>query len=465
MRFLRQSLIGLVLTALTLVLLVYAANLVRGAVQDRLSRETKAPPARERTFAVTLVKAEAGDVVPELDTFGQVQSRRTLELRAAVAGRVTEMADSFEDGGSVAEGDVLVQLDPADAQSTLDRVQADIADAKADLRDAQRALELGRDDQAAAQEQADLREKAFQRQVDLETRGVGTAAAVETAEARIDQANTTLARTEIALAEAQRRLADTTLRAPFDGTLSLTNVALGRLVSANEKLADLIDPDALEVSFRVSTAQYVRLLDDAGELLHAPVRATLDVAGIDLQATGVISRASVEAGEAQTGRLVFARLDNARGFKPGDFVTVAVEEPELQNVIRLPSSALGADNTVLVLGEGNRLDTVSVTLLRRQGDTVLVRGNGLEGREVVEARSPLLGAGIAVTPLRIGREQAAPAVPEMLELSEERRARLVAFVEANDRMPQDAKARVLAQLAEPQVPAQMVERIESRMGG
>ena len=53
----------------------------------------------------------------------------------------------------------------------------------------------------------------------------------------------------------------------------------------------------------------------------------------------------------------------------------------------------------------------------------------------------------------------------MLELSEERRARLVAFVEANDRMPQDAKARVLAQLAEPQVPAQMVERIESRMGG
>lgn len=70
-----------------------------------------------------------------------------------------------------------------------------------------------------------------------------------------------------------------------------------------------------------------------------------------------------------------------------------------------------------------------------------------------------------MTPLRIGREEAVPAVPEMLELSAERRARLVAFVEANDRMPQEAKARVLAQLAEPQVPAQMVARIESRMGG
>ena len=58
-----------------------------------------------------------------------------------------------------------------------------------------------------------------------------------------------------------------------------------------------------------------------------------------------------------------------------------------------------------------------------------------------------------------------PDVPDMVELTEERRARLVAFVEANTRMPQEAKARVLAQLAEPSVPAQVVARIESRMGG
>ncbi len=32
-------------------------------------------------------------------------------------------------------------------------------------------------------------------------------------------------------------------------------------------------------------------------------------------------------------------------------------------------------------------------------------------------------------------------------------------------MPAEAKARVLAQLQEPMVPAQVVERIESRMGG
>ena len=83
---------------------------------------------------------------------------------------------------------------------------------------------------------------------------------------------------------------------------------------------------------------------------------------------------------------------------------------------------------------------------------------------MVEARSPLLGAGISVRPLR--PEQAdTPAEPEMVELTDERRARLVAFVEANQRMPAEAKQRVLARLAEARVPAQMVARLESRMGG
>jgi hypothetical protein len=53
----------------------------------------------------------------------------------------------------------------------------------------------------------------------------------------------------------------------------------------------------------------------------------------------------------------------------------------------------------------------------------------------------------------------------MLELDDARRARLVAFVEASTRMPEEARARVLAQLARPLVPARTVRRIEARMGG
>ncbi|WP_299368812.1 HlyD family efflux transporter periplasmic adaptor subunit [uncultured Tateyamaria sp.] len=486
MRFLRQSLIGLVLAALTLGLMAYAAQLVGGAVQERLARESKAPPARERVFAVGVVRAEPGTETPVLEAFGEIDSRRRLELRAAASGRIIELAPGFEDGGAVTAGQVLLRIDPADAQAAFERAEADLLDAEAEVRDAERAVALARDEETAAQDQANLQQRAYERQVDLAQRGVGTAAAVEvaelaaasarqsvlsrrqavtSAEARIDQSITRLARARIALSEAQRTLDDTTLTAPFDGTLSETDVVAGRLATTNEKLAVLIDPTSLEVAFRVSTAQYARLLDADGALLPASVTATLDVSGVDLRATGVISRASAAAGEQQTGRLVFARLETARGFIPGDFVTVSVQEPPLENVVRLPASAIDANDTVLVLGEDNRLEAIQVRLLRRQGDDILVRSRDLAGRDVVEARSPLLGAGISVRPLRPRAPGEAPPEPEMLELSEERRARLVAFVEGNQRMPAEAKARVLARLSEDRVPAQMVARIESRMGG
>ena len=94
---------------------------------------------------------------------------------------------------------------------------------------------------------------------------------------------------------------------------------------------------------------------------------------------------------------------------------------------------------------------------------MLIRGSGLEGREVVTGRTPLLGAGIKVRPVRQGAE--VQALPELIELTDERRARLVALVEGNSRMPSEMKAKMLQQLAEAKVPAQLVSRIESRMGG
>lgn len=484
MRFLRHSLVGVFLASLTLALLLYAGQLVMSAIQVRMSDDKGTPQARERVFAVNVVRAQLETITPVLEVFGQVQSRRTLEIRAAQPGRVIELAEAFEEGGVVTQGDVLVRTDPADAQSVLDRALSDVLDAEAEVRDAERSLVLARDDLTAAQDQADLRERAFQRQKDLESRGVGTATAVETAElaavsarqavlarniavaqaeARADQGATRLQRSRIALASAERDLADTTVIATFDGTLSDVTLVEGRLVSANEKLALLVDANALEVAFRVSTAQYTRLLDADGALIAAPVRVLLDVDGTGLEATGKINRDSAGVGEGQSGRLIFARLDSAPGFKPGDFVTVRVDEPPAIGVARLPASALDAAGRVLVVSEENRLEALQVDLVRRQGDDVLLRGEGLEGREVVIGRTPLLGAGVQVRPLRGPAE--VPEEQSLLELTDERRARLVAFVEASERMPAEAKTRVLNQLSETRVPAQLVARIESRMGG
>ncbi|CUH75074.1 efflux RND transporter periplasmic adaptor subunit [Tropicibacter naphthalenivorans] len=485
MRFLRKSLLGLFLLSLTLGLLAYAGVLVRDAVQARMDQEPRVPTARERVFAVNVVPVAFETVVPELSAFGEVQSRRTLELRAAVGGALLDLAPEFVEGGRVEAGQLLARVDPADAEAALARAESDLLDAQAEQREAERAIGLARDELTAAQDQVALRENALKRQNDLVARNVGTAAAVEdaelalssarqavltrrqavaTAEARIDQAATQLKRMEIALDEAGRRLADTEIRAQFTGTLSEVTVVAGRLVSANEKLASLVDLQDLEVAFRVSTQQYVRLLDETGGLRPAQVSVTLDVFGTNITAQGALSREGAAVGEGQTGRLLFASLDRPRGFKPGDFVTVTLREAALEGVARLPATAVDASGSVLLVGEEDRLEVVPVTVLRRQGDDVLIRAEGLNGREVVAERTPLLGAGIKVKPLRAGGA-AAPEAPAMVELTEERRAKLVAFVEGNTRMPQEAKTRLLAQLAQPQVPAQTVERIESRMGG
>jgi len=484
MRFLRQSLVGVLLASLTLALLIYAGQLVLSAVQVRMSNERPAPQARERVFAVKVIAARLQEITPVMQAFGQVQSRRTLEIRAPAGGRVITLASSFEEGGVVRAGDVLVQIDPVNAQDALERAESDVLDARAEGRDGARALVLARDELEAAKDQAALQARAYQRQVDLRERGVGTAATVETAElaaavarqavlarrqalasaeGRVDQAATRLKRAEIARNGASRDLAETTVKAGFDGTLSAVSLVEGRLVSVNEKLAELVDPDALEVAFRVSTAQYARLLDGAGALVTAPVVAVLNVTGADLSANGRISRDSAATGEGQSGRVIFARLDEAPGFKPGDFVTVSVDEPPLADVVRLPASAMDAGGTVLVLDKEDRLEILKVELLRRQGDDVLVRGDGLEGREVVSGRTPLLGVGIKVRPLRDEVSVAPDAA--MLELSDERRARLVAFVETSNGMPDEVKAQTLARLGEVKVPAQLVLRIESRMGG
>jgi multidrug efflux pump subunit AcrA (membrane-fusion protein) len=486
MRFLRRSLVGLFLMAVTLGILAYAGQMVLGALQAVWNSEAPSRPARERVFAVNVLDYRPQEITPVMTSFGEIRSRRTLEVRATASGRVVELADAFEEGGTVTAGDLLLRVDPTDAEAALEVARTGLAEAEAEQRDAARALELARDDVASAEEQAALRAQALERARGLAERGIGTEAAVETAalaeasakqavlsrrqalasaEGRVDQAQNTVARQRIAVAEAERALEQTALYAEFSGTLSDVTVVEGGLVQNNEQLANLVDPDLLEVAFRVSTTEYARLLDAEGDLLKAEVEVSLDVLGIGLTTSGVISRESAAVGSGQTGRQIFARIERPRGFRPGDFVAVHIDEPPLAEVALLPAAALDAAGTVLVLGEDDRLEAAPVELLRRQGDAVIVRAD-LAGRRVVAERSPLLGEGIKVRPAAPAGETPEPAPEEaMVELTEERRARLIAFVEANARMPAEAKERVLSQLAQPQVPAQMIERIESRMGG
>ena len=485
MRFLGRGLIGLLLFSLALGLLGLAGNTIKIAVQDRVNKEPRAQKMRERTFTVKVVPAEITSMKPTMNAFGEIQSRKTLDLRMAAGGQIQELSTNFVEGGSITIGELLIRLDDSNYQSAVDLAENNLIDAENEVSESGRNLSFSKEELAAAEEQEQLRLRALKRQQDLVKRGVGTAAALENAElaasaatqavlsrkAAVDQAKnrgaqaeTRLVRAELALNDAKRKLEDTALYAEFSGLLSGVSLVKGGIVSANERLGQLIDPEVLEVSFKISTQQYTRLLDDNGDLIKAPVSIALTNTDQGLTADGVIIRDSASVAKGQTGRQVYAKLTKSVGFKPGDFVAVKVEEPTLNWVVALPATALDASNSVLLLGEGERLEEAQVKLMRRQGNEVIVRSRDLTGKEIVAQRTPVLGAGIKVKPIRSGEENKVAEV-EMLELTEERRAKLISAIETNGYIPQSAKERIIGQRTQPKVPADVVARIESRMGG
>lgn len=495
MRFLARSMMGLFLASVSIGLLVMAGKTVSDAVASRLAGGQGGMPARERIYSANVQTITADRITPQMVAFGEIRSRRTLELRAPQGGRIIEIAPGIEDGAAVTAGQVILRLDPADATASRDLAKASVNEAIADQKDAVRALELAKDDLVAAEAQLALRRQALTRQEDLQARGIGSPAAVETAalavssaeqavltrrsslaqaEASVDQTASATDRANITLAEAERALAETVVTASFSGRLAEVNLVQGGLVSANEQLAQIIDPDDLEVSFRLSTAQFVRLLDAKGDLKPSNVSVTMDLMGVELNASGKLDRAGAAVEEGSTGRIAYATLTDAHGLRPGDFVTVTTEEPALDNVALVPATAIDSEGDILLVGAEERLEELRVAVLRQQGDQVLIDASLVNGREIVSERSPLLGAGIRVKPIRpsdaaksddTAAPKAAESKPETMELTDDHREKLIAFVQGNTRMPEEAKTRLLDQLRQEKVPTQVVERLQQRMGG
>jgi len=472
MRFLRQSLTGLLLLALTLAGLGLAGLVIGAAVRASLAPAGPGQPPVERVVPANVVTLMPLSLTPETTAFGKIEARRTLDLRSRQSGTVVWVSDGFRNGLAVTQGDLLVRLDPAPATDALALAEADLSEAHGEATDAVAALELTKADLTAAMEQAVLREQALVRQQDLAARGVGSPLAVETTElavstaaqavlsreqalatakARVDQTAVAVTRAEIALVEAKRNLAETELRAGLSGRVDGVTLVEGALVGANESLGRIVDPAALDVAVRLSTAQFARLVGPDGLLAAGAVTVSAPGSGTPLP--GQLDRigAAVEAG--QTGRLVYVALDASPSLatlvQPGDFVTVTIQEAPVADAALLPATALGPNGALLVVGPEDRLAEVLVEVLRRQGDDVIVAVGALAGREVVTERSAVLGAGIRVRPIRpdlaTGGDPASSltATEDTAELTAERKAALMALIAANPALSEAEKADLL----------------------
>ncbi|NBN76930.1 HlyD family efflux transporter periplasmic adaptor subunit [Microvirga tunisiensis] len=492
MRFVLRSIMGFGLFAVMVCAIGYGVYHLHAAATA--PQETRSRPPAERSFLANTATFEDVTVTPEITAYGQIRSWRTLQLRASSDGQLVEMSERFRDGAQVKAGDVLLRIDPAEATSRLLDARANLSDARSDKDEAEEAIVAAERELEATRKQVELRKQALERQRQLMDKGYSTMALVEqeqlsvaaieqalnnrlqsvlSARKRIERSDFALKRAEVALKDAERILAETTVTAPFDGILDTVGVTLGRRVSPNEELANLIDPTALEVRFSVSTEQFSRLLGSDGQLLPQPVRVILTLGERRIIAEGLLERVAAVVGEGEAGRTLFASLDVGTDtvFRPGDFVTVEIEEPALSQVAVVPVSAATEDGRLLVVGADNRLEEIQARVLRRRGDELIVAGVPF-GREYVRERLPQLGSGI-----RIERRQPAgaaapvaqaPGAPstaegEMVRLEPERRAALLAQLAASA-MPDDRKARLIEALNQPEVSRALVERIEARAG-
>jgi len=484
MRFMTRSLLGVALMALTIALVGAGLRTLSVSIATHEAGKTRKAQDRERVYTVKVAPVSVITTQPKILSYGEIESGRSLELRAVRGGALVEIGPQFRDGGLVTAGTLLFATNPADAQSARDLAETELLDAQGEEIDAAVDVELTAAELASAERQLELRTAAELRQRDLVQRGVGTDSALETASlatssaqqavvgrrqaiaranARLKRAEIGVKRRQIALAEAERVLADTRLVAPFSGVLSGVSAVEGRLVSPNETLGTLIDATALEVAFRVSTAQYARLISSGKALDQIDFETTLALDGAPVTVSGRLDRVGAEVGDSQTGRLLFGALENVTpgSLLPGDFVSVSITEPQISGVSQVSSEAVNSNARMLLLGDDERLEAVQVTIERRQGNSVIVRGLP-EGREYVAIQQPQLGPGVKVKPVRDGQGLQEVA---MITLDAERKDRIVKAIEGNAYIPKDRKAQILARLAEDQVPVEMVERIEARMGG
>ncbi len=490
MRFLFRGLAGVVLAAATVGLIALGVLRLMEA-QEAGDARHRGP--EERSFVVHAATLEQTVAHPKIVAYGEIRSWRSLELRASAGGRLVDISPVFRDGAAVKAGDLLFLIDPAEARGRLADAEAALADAEAEKAEADEAVIVAELEHDAGVRQRDLRRQAVQRQRQLLDKGFATEASVEEAELalstaeqavlsraqtrivarkRVERAALAVTRARIALDDAARIADETRVVAPFDGLLSEVDAVLGRLVTANEKLGVLVDTAALEAVFRVSNAQFARLIDDEGTLRQAAVTVILDLGDVPVSVAGTIERAAAVVAQGQSGRLIYAKLDAGPStiLRPGDFITATIVEPALADVAIVPATAVTADGRILLIDSESRIVERTVTIVRRQGDSLILKDAPYGARYVTE-RAPQLGPGVKVRPqdrapdAAPGAEGVHDGAEERIALSDERRRALIAFVQNSPHMSEGRKARLLQLLNEPQVPKRTIERLEARMAG
>jgi multidrug resistance efflux pump len=265
----------------------------------------------------------------------------TTPILPDVRGRVIEVP--VEANTPLKDGDVLFRIDPTQYQYVVDQKKALLAEAEQSVKQLKSAydqalanVEKVKVQVKLAQEEYDRQDYLFKKKViaqatlDTATRNVDAAkqglaaseAAAESAklayEVEISGVNTTVARLQAELGEAQYNLDNTVVRAPGPGYVTQMLLRPGMYVVPAPLRPVMVfvhkDDEVLAAGFQQNALQRVRPGDEAevafdaipGRVFKAKVRNVLDAIALgQLQATGVLQ----DMGAAIPGGRAVATID------------------------------------------------------------------------------------------------------------------------------------------------------------
>ena len=309
------------------------------------------------------VSAWLGTVAGEIVASGTVRGAREVVVVSETQG-VIEAAD-FKLGDTVAQGDVLVQLDDSIETLSVDEAQQAVAVAEIELASTERLAQSG----SASQAQL-------------------AAARSSLAGAR--------ARYQVAVNAKEAR----TIRAPIDGRIASMDpsVAEGNYVNVGVRVARIIDTQELEVVLSVGEREVVAISPGQEGFVTIPAAGRSETAGwVHAVAAG---------SDQQTGSfpvVVRWRNPDRDAARAGMTATVRIPRPDAEASIVVPAQAVqsrGATRFLFVAREDGIAERRNVLIGERRADRVEIL-SGIELGEVVIVAGItglIDGARVAATP-------------------------------------------------------------------
>ena len=275
----------------------------------------------KRAEKIPTSHAKSATIAEEIVTVGRVRAVFSTELRAEVNGRIVKILAS--DGQTVARDQEVLRLDQ---QDTLTQLQ-----------EAERSIE-------AAKLRAQRSRRDFERQRDLQARGLITPKDFDEARISLALAENDSAIYEARTANLRDKLTKTVIRAPHDGTLLLKDLTEGQVITSaaaqngGTLLGEVADLSAQMVRTNINEIDVARLkLNDNANVRIDPLR--------NVTMTGVVRRIATSANESQTDRTRVFPIDvvldeSDPRLRPGMSATITFTLARAENALSVPLSAV-----------------------------------------------------------------------------------------------------------------------------